>query len=221
MNVEVTVTGQRGWVNETNKELAADMTVTGKIWFSPSAKQNFLVKMMWDKFADSDLPFPSDKANAIEVTTHRVGNPKEPIFPVSKGQSTGFAIPDFAKHEKEAWSVGNLGVEIGPIKQHSSDTVNIFNALVMKAFNFASGNMLQAGNVLTWNVWFTAPEYVDQEEWRTHAERWRESIEADHGSPGGEGTPAKYFDGSLFEPSLFRSKGAENEFETFMKEHFD
>ena len=73
MNVEVTVTGQRGWVNETDKDLAADMTVTGKIWFSPSATQGTLVKWLWDKFAESKLPFPSDKANAIMVTTHKPG----------------------------------------------------------------------------------------------------------------------------------------------------
>src|SRR5213075_2181214 len=34
MNVEVTVTGQRGWVNETTREMAADMKVMGQIWFS-------------------------------------------------------------------------------------------------------------------------------------------------------------------------------------------
>ena len=43
MNVEVTVTGNRGWANETNKELAADMSVVGKIWFSPSAQEGLLV----------------------------------------------------------------------------------------------------------------------------------------------------------------------------------
>jgi hypothetical protein len=36
MNVEVAVTGQRGWVNETTREMAADMKVIGQIWFSPS-----------------------------------------------------------------------------------------------------------------------------------------------------------------------------------------
>ena len=37
LNVEVTVTGQRGWANETTRQIAADMTVVGKIWFSPSS----------------------------------------------------------------------------------------------------------------------------------------------------------------------------------------
>jgi hypothetical protein len=35
--------------------------------------------------------------------------------------------------------------------------------------------MLQPGNLLFWNVWFKARKLVDQEEWRTHAERWRKS----------------------------------------------
>ncbi len=47
LNVEVTVTGQRGWVNETNKELAADMTVEGQIWFSP--KQGVLGQDIWNR----------------------------------------------------------------------------------------------------------------------------------------------------------------------------
>ena len=62
LNVEVTVTGQRGWANEINRELAGDMTVTGKIWFSPSANQNPIVKLMWDYFKGKTAPpFPRTK----------------------------------------------------------------------------------------------------------------------------------------------------------------
>jgi len=199
LNAEVTVTGQRGWADESTKEIAADMTVVGKIWFSPSAHQNFLVKHFWKKFADSDLPFPSDKAHAIVVTSSKVGDPGTKIFPLLTGQSSGFPIPDFAKHP-EAWSVGNLGVQMGPIETSGNAEVDTFNQLVMDLFNLASGNMLQDGNVLTWNVWFTAPELVDQQEWRDHAEKWRKSIDADHGSPDGEGSAARYFDGSTYKP---------------------
>lgn len=78
--------------------------------------------------------------------------------------------------------------------------VDHFNQLIMDIFNLASGNMLQPGNVLSWNVWFKAPALVDREEWRTHAERWRKSIDEDHGSPDGPGTIARYFDGSPFDP---------------------
>src|SRR5580698_6269799 len=87
LNVEVTVTGQRGWANETNREMAADMTVEGKIWFSPSAKQNPIVKLFWNLFAGNGLPFPSNKANAIIVTSHKYQDPLQPIFPVRTGET--------------------------------------------------------------------------------------------------------------------------------------
>lgn len=200
LNVEVTVTGQRGWVNEDTRQLAADMGVRGTIWFSPSAKQRPLVKLLWRSFANSSHPFPSSKADAIHVPTHFVGNPDNPDFPVRTGESDKFQSPDFARHEAEAWAVQNLEVQIGSVEKTGDDKVDDFNELVMDIFNVGSGNMLKAGNVLTWNIWSTPPELVDQEEWRTHAERWRASIEADHGSPTGDGTPARYFDGTYFKP---------------------
>jgi hypothetical protein len=199
MNVEVTVTGQRGWVNETTREVAADMTVMGQIWFSPFADEDFIFQVLWDSFKNSPLPFPKDKANSIKVTTHMSGNPDQPIFPVRRGQTDLFKSPDFAIHN-EAWAVANVEVEIGPIKKTNNDLVDEFNQLVMDVFNMASGNMLQPGNLLSWNVWFTAPKLVDQEEWRTHAERWRKSIDEGHGSPDGPGTIARYFDGTPFSP---------------------
>ena len=199
MNVEVTVTGQRGWVNEKTRGLAADMTVEGKIWFSPSAKQKPLVKLLWLAFKKSDLPFPSDKASAIRVSTHKHNNKDQPIFPVRNGETTLFASPEFAKHP-EAWTVGNGEVEIGPIIPTNDPTVDEFNKFVLEVFNLGSGNMLQSGNLLSWNVWFTQPELVNQKERKAHAEKWRKSIDANHGSPTGPGTEAKYFDGSPFKP---------------------
>lgn len=196
LNVEVTVTGQRGWVNETNRELAADLTVEGKIWFSPSSHQNWIVRQAWDLFKKESLPFPSDKANAIQVSTHKVGNPEQPIFPVRTGPSQLFEAPDFAKHPK-AWAVGNIEVQIGEIVPKNHPTVDTFSQKILALFNIGSGNMLLAGNVLTWNLWFTAPELVDTEKWRTHAERWRKSIDADHGPVS---SPARYANGSLFQP---------------------
>lgn len=70
----------------------------------------------------------------------------------------------------------------------------------MDLFNVYSGNLLTPGNTLSWNVWFDEPALVNQHEWATHAERWRKSIDADHGSPDGPGTTARYFDGSPYEP---------------------
>jgi len=200
MNVEVTVTGNRGWADESNKELAADMSVEGRIWFSPSAHNHKFVKLFSNYFKAQGLKFPSDKEHAIVVKTHKPGFPDEPIFPLTKGPSTDFPIPNFAKHEEVSWSMGHLAVQIGAITPTNNEIVDDFNQLVLDIFNTAGGNMLKEGNVLSWNVWFTAPEEVDQEEWQNHADFWRKSIDADHGSPDGEGTEARYFDGTPFEP---------------------
>jgi len=199
LNVEVTVTGQRGWADETTKLVAADLTVGGKIWFTPlTLQQNPLVKLLWQLFADSGLPFPSKKANAIKVTLHNSQDTSESVLPGRSGESARFKSPDFARHPTEAWAVANLEVEIGPIEKTGNSTVDEFNQLVMDAFNVGSGNLLTPGNVLTWNVWFEEPTLVDQKEWQDHADKWRESIDADHGAPTGPGTPPRYFDGTPF-----------------------
>lgn len=200
LNVEVTVTGNRGWADETNKEMAADMSVVGKIWFAPSAKEKWYVKLIHDHFAKHNLKFPFSKENAIVVTTFNPAKPTEVLFPLTKGSSTNFPIPDFAKHDGIAWTLSHLGVLIGPIQKTGNEIVDKFNQLVLDIFNTAKGNMLKEGNTLTWNVWFTAPELVDQKEWAEHAEKWRTSIDADHGSPEGDGTVARHFDGSPYKP---------------------
>lgn len=197
LNLEVTVTGQRGWVNENNRELgiAADMTVEGKIWFSTSSHQNWFVRKAWDIFEEKSLPFPSSKANAIQVSTHKVGNPDQPNFPILAGESKLFNAPEFTRHPEKAWSAGNINVEIGKVVSRNHPTVDTFNESIVDLFNIVSGNMLQAGNILTWNLWLKHPEPVETERWRTHAERWRHSIDVEHGH---NSLPPRHADGSLF-----------------------
>jgi hypothetical protein len=219
MNVEVTVTGNRGWANESDKSLACDLSVIGQIWFSPSAHQNPLVKLLWQYFAGNDMKFPFAKKHAIQVTTCNPLDPRQEVFPILKGESTDFPIPDFARHTEIAWAVGHLGVEIGPIKKVDDTIVDAFNQLIMDIFNMGSGNMLKSGTVLSWDVWFTAPQLVDQTEWADHAIKWRDSIDADHGSPDGPGSVARYYDGAPFKPL---EELAEVELEmvlNFIKEH--
>ncbi|MEM9820086.1 MAG: hypothetical protein AAF985_03405 [Bacteroidota bacterium] len=219
MNVEVTVTGNRGWADENTRELAADMSVVGKIWFSPSAQENKILKAIWDHFDESGLKFPFNKENAIVVSTHDPGNKDQVLFPLTRGLTDQFPIPNFAKHESVAWSVGHLGVQIGPIVPTGVAKVDQFNQLILDVFNTAAGNMLKEGNILTWNVWFTAPELVNTEEWRTHAIKWRESIDADHGAPDGPGTVARYFDGKEFKPLKELAIEELPKILSFMKEH--
>jgi hypothetical protein len=205
LNIEVTVTGNRGWVNESASDLdadlvAIDMSVVGKIWFGPLAKDKHIYKLLELILAAENLPFPADKAHAIQVRLHQVGDPAQPNIQVRSGVSDAFPNPDFALHRDVAWAVANVAVEIGPIEQYGIPMVDDFNAVVMAIFNLASGNLLSPGNVLTWNVWLDAPTLVDQAEWAAHAAYWRQSIDTGHGSPDGPGTSPRYFDGTPFNP---------------------
>jgi hypothetical protein len=204
LNVEVTVTGQRGWVDEPNKVLAADMTVEGKIWFTPRGYQSKLVKVLWDAMeALAHHKFPLTKERAIRVNTYLPDHPDQPIFPLLQGETDRFTSPEFTKHP-EAYAVAHIDVEIGEAILTGDPVVDEFNKLIMNIFNIGSGNMLQKKNVLTWNVRFDYPELADTTEWRAHAEKWRKSIDSNLGSPEGEGTSARYADGTYFKPQLTR-----------------
>jgi hypothetical protein len=205
LNIEVTVTGQRGWVDETVADrecdlVAADMTVSAQIWFGPAAKDKAKYKFLEWIMAEAHLPFPLDKANAIQLNLHHVGDPDQPTISIRSGHSDAFVSPAFARHEEDAWAVANVAVEIGPILPSGNATVDEFNALIMTIFNMATGNLLAAGNVLTWNVWVDAPTIVDRAEWKAHAEKWRHSIDTGHRSPDGKGHPPRYANGCPFEP---------------------
>jgi hypothetical protein len=204
LNIEVTVTGTRGWVDEKapkDKNVAADLKTEGQIWFTPSTCQtNPWVWAFWYWFKHNGLPFPANKANSIKVKLYNSQdtNPPNPVLAGRSGESTRFTSPDFARHPEVAWAVANLEVMIGEIEKTNSEIIDDFNQLVMDAFNVASGNLLKPKNILTWNVWLEEPALVDQEEWRKHAEKWRKSIDADHGAPTGCGTKPRYANGLPF-----------------------
>lgn len=219
LNVEVSVLTQRGWVDEPSRTLAADMTVEGKIWLTPSAHESITTRMLWDLFSKNGLPFPADKGNSIKVNLYNATNPLLKALPIRTGEYAGFESPDFAKHEDEAFSVANVEVKIGHIQKTGNEIVDDFNQLLMDAFNLGSGHLLTPGNTLTWNVWVTAPELVDPEEWWDHARKWRESIDAGHGSPDGEGTPPRYFDGTPFKPADAIVQEEVDKIVDFLKKH--
>ncbi len=228
LNIEVTVTGQRGWIDESVREderdrrlLAADMTVTGKAWFAPSAKDSFLYRFLKLLMESQDLPFPLDKPNAIEINLYNALDSTTPILPVRSGEAAGIQNPDFATHHGEAWGVANVAVKIGAIRKLNNPIVDEFNAMVMEIVNLASGNMLQPGNTLTWNVWFDAPAIVDQCEWAAHAKYWRDSIDTGHGSPDGPGSLPRYFDGTYFQPIDAVIEAEWNMICAWVKKHFD
>jgi hypothetical protein len=227
LNIEVSVTSQRGWMDETVQDrnadlLAADMTVAGKVWFAPSAKDSFLYNLLKLLVESHNLPFPLDKAHAIEITLVNVDNPNTPILPVRSGEAAGIQVPGFATHWTDgAWGVANVAVRIGSIYRYNNPIVDDFNAMVMDLVNLGSGNVLQEGNILTWNVWFDAPSLVDQCDWANHAKKWRESLDTGHGSPDGPGTLPRYFDGTYFKPIDAVIEAEWDKICAWVKKHFD
>ena len=207
LNVEVTVTGQRGWCDEPSHTVAADMSVMGQIWFSEGTEQNRLLAL-FAKILNlkGHFKMPFSKKNSIKVSTHCKGKPYEPLFALRNGTNQDFMIPPFAQHWEEAYGVAHLEVEIGPIipeVRPSNEIVLEFNQLILDIFNLGSGNILKEGQILSWNVWFAEPELVDTEEWQNHAEVWRESLEVNHTSPTGDGVPSRFYDGTPFKPLKF------------------
>lgn len=225
LNIEVTVTSSGGQVNEVNKFIDAQMTIMPKIWFSPDTLQKSpLIQLLWQLFQTKHIPFPSSKANAIVLTAFGVDSKDKPnqstVLDVKSGLDTNFKIPPFAMHEKEAWSVANVAVEIGQPVSTGNAIADSFNALIMKIFNLASGNLLAYQNVLSWNVWVSEPEAVFTKEWEIHADYWRFSIDVNHRSPEGNGRDPQYYDGTKFDPAANLIKQVLTEIWDWIKSHF-
>ncbi|MFK7750635.1 MAG: hypothetical protein AB8B65_19750 [Kordia sp.] len=207
INVEVTVAQQRGWVNESDKTLAIDMIIKPKIWFSRDANQSALGKIIWGAFELANIfhHLPVSKDQAIKLDTSStikmpgVDNP-EVIFVRDKLYTPNGLdnLPAFTLHNNVAWNYANVEVVIGEVVKTGDDFVDEFNQLVMNLFNLGSGNLLEVDSTLAWNVWVDAPTKVNQTEWRNHADYWRRSIDVNHCSPDGNGSPVRYANGTEF-----------------------
>jgi hypothetical protein len=222
LNVEVTVTGCRGWCDEPGQTIFFDLGVKGRIWFSrpndEAMKKRFGLRGRLERYLNAtenmldSHNFPFSKEHAINITTSQRGQPWNPVFQLFNGTDPSFPHPEYAQHWHEAYGVGHLNVEIGELEKTGDAKIDKFNQLVVDLFNIASGNMLRLGSTLSWNVWSSEPELVDQDEWENHAEVWRESFDVDHAIPGGNdyrGHETTFFDGKPFSPWGLKSLGKE------------
>jgi len=199
LHIEVTVTGQRGCVDEPDNTVYADMGVKGQIWITEGKKSTAFMKLVKKYFDTKGYPF--SKANAINIATYNPGQPWNSIFDLKNGTNPEFKHPIYAQHWDEAYGVGHIDVEIGEIVPTGNKGVDRFGKLILDIFNIISFDMLKHGSTLSWNVWFNEPELVDKKEWAGHAEKWLESVETGSGALGGEGsTDSKYLDGRKFKP---------------------
>ena len=204
MNIEVTVTGNKGWINEDapkDKLFAADIKIKPTIWFSPDSVDGWFWQQLLklDKLCDKKLPLSKVKGIRINAADED----GLPGIQVRMGERPDYPFPDRAKHWRDyAWAVANLAVRIGNIDSTGNGKADEFNNWVMDLFNTGSGNLLLAGNVLTWNLWAGPPQLVNQEEWENHAQYWRYSIDVNHRPPEGEGSSIADFEGNPYDPGV-------------------
>lgn len=208
INVEVTVTGVRGWCNEPEHSFYADMSVVGKVWFAVNEDAPMLLKLLQSIADCEDYAF--SKKNAIQVRTHNRFEPWNPIFQVANGTTAEYPIPMSRQHwDENAYGVGHIYVEIGKVIKKNNKKVDELAELIVNIFNLAMGNKLKTGNVLSWNLWMAPPKEVDREEWANHADYWRHSIKVDHVYPS-TGEPihdyVTDYDGNKFSPATSLSQ---------------
>lgn len=204
LNVEVTVAGNRGWMNElaSKEELfAADVKIRPTIWFSTDNVKGWFWQQLLTLNSKWSNKLPLSKEQGIRISTSNEEGTND-IIEVRMGEYPDYPFPARASHwDDYAWTVANLAVKIGGIDSTSDSYVNEFNSWVMELFNLGSGNLLQENNTLIWNLWAGSPELVNQEEWTHHANYWRRSIEVNHLPPEGEGTSITDINGNPFQIS--------------------
>jgi len=204
LNVEVSVTGVRGWEDETARSTGAEMSVTGLLWFTANDSDEaspifrFLLNLLSDL---TDLPFT--KSTGIQVLMNKPDTEKS-LFVLQSGMDPDYNAPYFKVHWDEgAYANVYVQVQIGRIvvRAGQSQLTTDFNELVLAIGNFAFGNMLQFENVLSWNIWFDSPEIVNQTEWQQHAEKWRDSFNKEElFGEKDKGRVLKYYDGTIANP---------------------
>jgi len=221
MNVEVTVTGCRGWCNEADRDLYADLGVKGRIWFTSDDRTLPLLKGLEEILGANNFPF--SKEHSINVTTHNKREPWNPIFRLKNGTAPEFPHPEFTQHWDEAFGVGHLNVQVGAMELTGDEKVDEFNQMILNIFNLISGNILTDGNTLSWNVWFTEPEPVNQTEWKNHADKWRTSLDVEHRYPvdGYKNIHDQqtYFDGTEYKPLKGAAIAEAKYINAFVKKH--
>merc|ERR1712238_10067 len=177
------VAGVRGWTKETKdteRSSCIDIGVMVQFWLSSDDHTSPFFKVLLEfmnEHAQGQLPL--EKSKAIQIETSEVNNLRQPLSRVSSGMSPGISVPLEKQHWDEAYAVINLSIQINKIKSvdNQLDIVTDFNHLLIAIFNISGGNMMKPGNILSWNIWFQEPELVDKVEWKTHAERYRKSVD--------------------------------------------
>jgi len=182
-NVEVTVTGVRGWIDEGKGHLSADVSAEGKMWFT--SKNNRIANALGN-FMGNCGNFPFVKGKAVVIPLHAENIRNRPLSRFKNGSDPNVTEPVFTQHKEEAKMVGHISMQVGnaiPVEGRNAGNINAVNELLVDIGNLRFGNMMAAGKIIKWNIWLDQPEDVNRTEWQNHAEHWRDSLELDGVTP--------------------------------------
>ena len=126
VTLEATVNYQRGWVDEPNKLMYGQLSVSGYLWIDFHKRSKLLKKVASILHKDDGMTsaeataggkepgkgffykFPFNKANAMYVPSHTQGDCNQPAFPLITGNDPGIPQPNFTLHFDESFDSSHM-----------------------------------------------------------------------------------------------------------------
>jgi len=106
-NIEVTVTGVRGYLDEMAKpspSVAVELGVMVQVWLTSQTPLSTALLNFMSIFYSSTEEYPIRKAKSIRIQTYEEGNKLQPLIRLGNGTNDRFIAPPFAEH----WYVQSL-----------------------------------------------------------------------------------------------------------------
>ena len=175
-NIEIHVDKTRGWVDEDTRTVCGDLTLYAIVWIdmndAEKAKYPIRAKLQ-ESFREGEFPFSKEHGTIIRA--HYPGKPYEPICPVHNGTDPDYPIPEKRNHFDECYGVGHISTEVR-LEKTGRPQHDHLNEILVDVMEIGLPGMLSDGSIVHWNLWFSPPEPVDPEEWRSHTEAMRLSV---------------------------------------------
>jgi len=206
INIEVTVTKVRGFVDETKLpqqtiQLTSDQITPEDAWINsefevvvqawfPEVRDTTKVSPTVTKLLNFferffGATFPSSKANAIKVSTTDYAT-RGPNLLMKAGLNPDVPRPEFTEHDDvcgscyvSAWCAEKPKLPVLPSNASEDDKFN------RAATGELHQSLLDIVNIaghdilkgaLNWNLYATCPEKVDMNDWERHRDVWQHSI---------------------------------------------
>jgi hypothetical protein len=176
VNCEITVTGVRGWFDESTGECDMDVTSQLAFWFaSETGPPTGFIQRLFRLAVQAGFAVPDSKANALIMPLK--GQCGKDTTTFVQGADMSIPWPPSMLREADAAYVIYGAVNTGADPTHKDPAVDAFRYFLRSIIHATTSNMFLPNNTLTWNLWTTGPQLVDTQEWSAHAERWRHSLD--------------------------------------------